>query len=367
MIVSLHPRLRFLGICLLACTAAFSARPARAQVVISEFMASNISVLQDEDLEYPDWIELHNTGPSTVNLAGWHLTDTAANLTRWTLPATNLPAGGFLIVHASGKDRTSPRLHANFSLSADGEYLALVRPDGTTIEHEYAPVFPPQFPDISYGLQTHGANPTLRAGLPGFLIYRTPGAANTCLPGPHPLYSPDSAARIDLTISQSDWDWLMYSPWDDPTAPSTSASATATSTSPSPTSASSAAATPAAKNSRAPSISSSTPSSRASGCSDLKRLNLNSDANDPSLARPKLAHDLSEVLDLQAPYGNHVGPGRLRPQLAPRQLGTPSSTPSATTPNPSTTSSSSSASAPTAATSTNAPSATTAPPWNTVD
>jgi hypothetical protein len=307
MIASLRPRLRFLGICLLAGTAGLAAHPARAQLVISEFMASNVSVLQDEDLEFSDWIELHNTGASSVDLAGWHLTDAADNLTRWTLPATHLSAGGFLVVFASGKDRAGPELHANFSLSADGEYLALVRPDGTTIEHEYAPAFPPQFPDISYGLQTHGANPTLRAGQPGFLIYRTPGAANTCLPGPHPLYSPDSAARIDLTISQTDWDWLMYSPLDesyrsvdirfrhgdiDLTVTNVGIQCRGN--------------TSRDKQPRSFNVAFNAfiPGQRLLG---LKRLNLNSDANDPSLARPKLAHDLSEALDLQAPYGNHVG------------------------------------------------------------
>ncbi len=308
MIVSLYPRFRLLAFCLLAGTAGFSARPARAQLVISEFMASNASVLQDEDLEFSDWIEIHNAGPSAVNLDGWHLTDAADNLTRWTLPATNLPAGGFLVVFASGKDRAGPELHANFSLSADGEYLALVRPDGTTIEHEYAPVFPPQFPDISYGLQTHGDNPTLRAGQPGFLIYRTPGAANTCLPGPHPLYSPDSAARIDLTISQSDWDWLH---WENPDTTSVRSvdirfrhgdiDLTVTNVGIQCRGNTSLKQYPRSFNI---SFNAFVPGQRLLG---MERLNLNADVNDPSLARPKLAHDLSEVLDLQAPYGNHVG------------------------------------------------------------
>ena len=31
------------------------------------------------------------------------------------------------------------------ALGAGGEYLALVRPDGTTVAHEFAPAFPPQY------------------------------------------------------------------------------------------------------------------------------------------------------------------------------------------------------------------------------
>ncbi|KKK81163.1 hypothetical protein LCGC14_2816240, partial [marine sediment metagenome] len=52
------------------------------------------------------------------------------------------------------KDRSDPagQLHANFRLEGDGEYLALVRPDGTTVEHAYAPAYPQQVADISYGV-----------------------------------------------------------------------------------------------------------------------------------------------------------------------------------------------------------------------
>src|SRR5262249_62316901 len=61
-------------------------------------------------------------------------------------PSTNVPPNGFLIVFASGKNRVVPGapLHANFSLNASGEYLALVKPDGVTIAREFAPRFPEQ-------------------------------------------------------------------------------------------------------------------------------------------------------------------------------------------------------------------------------
>jgi hypothetical protein len=39
-------------------------------------------------------------------------------------------------------------LHTNFRLSAGGEYLALVEPDGRTIVAEFAPLFAPQVPDV---------------------------------------------------------------------------------------------------------------------------------------------------------------------------------------------------------------------------
>lgn len=122
--------------------------------VITEFMASNSSTLEDEDGSSSDWIEIYNSGDSAGDLQGWCLTDSAKNLAKWVFPATPLPVGAYLVVFASSKDRrTSGReLHTNFSLGAGGEYLALVQPDRTTVVTEYAPKYPIQLTDISYGL-----------------------------------------------------------------------------------------------------------------------------------------------------------------------------------------------------------------------
>jgi hypothetical protein len=127
--------------------------PAFSQVIISEFMADNKHTLADEDGEYSDWIELYNTSTTTVNVAGWSLTDDSTHQLRWTLPSTNIAAKGFLVVFASGKNRTLPGtpLHTDFGLKASGEYLALLKPD-TSVATEFAPTFPAQYPDISYGL-----------------------------------------------------------------------------------------------------------------------------------------------------------------------------------------------------------------------
>ena len=126
----------------------------RAQdVEISEFLAINDGGLADEDGMRPDWIEIHNAGPATVDLGGWHLTDDALNLSKWTFPATNLAAGGYLVVFASDKNRAVAGLplHANFKLDEMGEYLALVAPDGATIASQFAPAYPRQRVNISAG------------------------------------------------------------------------------------------------------------------------------------------------------------------------------------------------------------------------
>jgi len=131
-----------------------------AALQISEFMASNDSTLADEDGDFSDWIEIRNTGASAVSLSGYHLTDNAANLTKWTFPAVNLNAGAYIVVFASNKDRTDPagELHTNFRLSSSGEYLGLVEPDGTTVASDFSPVYPPQFADESFGFGTPGSS-----------------------------------------------------------------------------------------------------------------------------------------------------------------------------------------------------------------
>src|SRR6266700_4241341 len=97
---------------------------AAEDVFISEFMAVNDSTLADEDGDFSDWIEIHNSGAVGVNLNGWFLTDKLSQLTEWRFPSTNLAPNGYLVVFASGKDRRVPGapLHTNFKLSSGGEY-----------------------------------------------------------------------------------------------------------------------------------------------------------------------------------------------------------------------------------------------------
>ena len=128
-----------------------------AEPIISEFGASNATTLLDGDGNASDWIELYNAGDESVDLAGWHLTDDQGDLTKWTFSSVSLGPEEFLVVFASGQDDpayvdAAGNLHTTFRLSREGEYLALVEPDGVTVASEYAPEFPPQFVDVSYGL-----------------------------------------------------------------------------------------------------------------------------------------------------------------------------------------------------------------------
>jgi hypothetical protein len=128
--------------------------PGAGGLVLNEVMTRNDSSWMTADGRFPDWIELYNPGPDTVNLLDWSLTDVATNLTKWRFPPTNIAPGGFVIVFASDKNHRVPGrpLHANFRLNDGGEYLALVGPDGTNVVSEFAPAFRPQFPNVSFGV-----------------------------------------------------------------------------------------------------------------------------------------------------------------------------------------------------------------------
>ena len=145
-------------------------------LIITEFLAANNSVLIDEDEDSSDWIEIHNTSQQPISLEGWCLTDEEDNLAKWQFPNITIESLGFVLVFASGKNRSNPEteLHANFKLDRNGDYLALVQPDKKTIATEFSPQYPAQINDVSYGqsmdLEIH---PYLTAESKGKMHFRT--------------------------------------------------------------------------------------------------------------------------------------------------------------------------------------------------
>lgn len=123
-------------------------------VIVSEFAASVQNSYRDYDDDSSDWIELTNLDSDSVDLQGWYLTDNADNLTRWRIPnETILTPGESVIVVASGKNVVAPtgEMHTNFRLDREGEYLALVGPNGTSIVWDSFPTYPELFEDVTYG------------------------------------------------------------------------------------------------------------------------------------------------------------------------------------------------------------------------
>ena len=193
-------------------------------LIISEFMASNNETLLDGNGSSSDWIEIYNQSSTTIALDGWYLTDDSTNLVKWQFPSgVSLDPGNYLIVFASGKTQqdfpdnypyidTTGYLHTNFALAADGEYLALVKPDGVTITSEFEQGgldYPEQFGDISFGLEEFNDNGV-------YFTLPTPGTVNgqgfagfvnkPKMSVPHGFYQ----NQFDLTITSTTEDASIY-------------------------------------------------------------------------------------------------------------------------------------------------------------
>jgi len=179
-------------------------------VVINEFMASNRSVVQDGEGLYNDWIELWNTTREAIDLSGWHLTDDVTDLNQWEFPeGTVIRSGEFLLVFASGEDYVDigQYLHTNFKLTGGGEYLGLTDRD-TRIVHEYAPGFPSQVNDQSYGLDTSGNLAAFDESTPGAANTTTPITGGVFFSETHGFF--DEAFELELSTA-TPGAWVAYS------------------------------------------------------------------------------------------------------------------------------------------------------------
>lgn len=161
---------------------AFRAPPAWAYFVdpdfgeqtlrITEFLADNEKGLKDEDGNREDWVEVRNLGREALQLEGWGLGTDLRGTGRWLFPRQILGAGDYLVVFASGKNRTNPvaPLHTGFKVPKSGGSLFLFKPDGT-VSSGFTN-YPVQLADRSYGLV-----PGL-TGLAGYFVTPTPGKKN---------------------------------------------------------------------------------------------------------------------------------------------------------------------------------------------
>ena len=147
-----------------------AALAASADVVISEVMASNGFF---ESGHAWDWVELYNDGSSSVNLSGWHFSDSKKNPLKWTFPqGTKLQAGKYLTVWCTGEEGLDPgkgsAFYTDFALSSGGETLILSDADGSEVLRlEY----PAQYGCVSWGRASG-------SGAYGFFEHPTRNAKN---------------------------------------------------------------------------------------------------------------------------------------------------------------------------------------------
>jgi len=147
----------------------------QGEVVINEFLAVNQNDTVDENGAHEDWIELYNATSNPLNLFGLYLSDTYANLTKFSFPENSvIQPNAYFMIWADEDNTTTGDLHCNFKLSSNGEALFISNAVGNILD------------SISFGIQTadhsmarcpNGTGPLVVVNSPSF------GGSNHCTDG----------------------------------------------------------------------------------------------------------------------------------------------------------------------------------------
>ena len=113
-------------------------------------------------------------GDAPFDVGGMYLTDDLLQPAKWQIPTgdagqTTIAPHGYLVIWAD-KDVADPGLHADFSLNAGGEDLALFDKDGVTLVDSIT--FDQQMANVSYGRFPDGNDSWW------FMTFPTPGGPN---------------------------------------------------------------------------------------------------------------------------------------------------------------------------------------------
>lgn len=136
------------------------------------YISETMSVSNSSSRSYgQDFIELHNSTPSTVSLEGYKLSSGDGEVC-FQFPAVEVGAGGYIIVYCNGTESTSVsgELTAPFKLNRSGEYIFLYDTSGICVDM------------INTGKQSYGCSRgRIEGNMQEQFIFETPtpGKANT--------------------------------------------------------------------------------------------------------------------------------------------------------------------------------------------
>ena len=140
------------------------------QVVINEIMQSNIDGVMDNLNEFPDsWVELYNSGSTTVNLQEYQLGITSNGDEAWTLPNYLLKSKQFALIYC---DKEATGWHTNFRLESGKGGEVYLFHLGTIID-QLTDLPKQPAPNIAYGRQSNGDTTW------GYQLKPSPKASNT--------------------------------------------------------------------------------------------------------------------------------------------------------------------------------------------
>jgi gliding motility-associated-like protein len=189
-----------------------------SQVVINEYSCSNINGPTDAFGENEDWVELYNTGSTTVDLSGYYLSDNDNNLTKWQIPSgVTIAPNGYKMIFCSGRGVISGNeIHPKFNLSqTENEWIILSTPASVSID--YLEITQMTKQNHSIGRQTDGSttwklflNPTPNAPNSGGINFYTATPVFSVTPGFYTstqtvsITCPNGSATIRYTTDGSE-------------------------------------------------------------------------------------------------------------------------------------------------------------------
>ena len=148
---------------------ATSIATAPAQVVINELMQSNIDCIMDDINEFPDsWVELYNSGTTSVNLNQYAISDKDNADKAWKLPGITLKPGKHILVYC---DKVENGLHTPFRLESGKGCNVYLFNNGKVIDKVEGLKKQPA-PNIAYGRKTDAGDTW------GYMATPTPAATN---------------------------------------------------------------------------------------------------------------------------------------------------------------------------------------------
>ena len=121
----------------------------QGNLYINEIVASNNYTHASKDGNYYDYIELYNGNDYAVNLSGYRLADSMAEINKWHFGNIEIEPHEYLIIYASKKDSctTKDDCHTNFKLKSAGETLLLADSNGNIINKVR---YPELINDVAY-------------------------------------------------------------------------------------------------------------------------------------------------------------------------------------------------------------------------
>ena len=184
-------------------------------VWLNEVQPANLTGPTDNFGEHDPWTEIFNAGASPFSLAGYYLTDTYTNLTKWAMPSTASVAGSNLLVvwcDAQANQSIVSAPHTSFRLTDGFGQLALTRITNGG----------PQIVDyLTYtNLPSNWSYGDFPDGQPFYrqaMFTATPGAANTNASGPLIVFinewMADNATTLTDPADGQFEDWFeIYNP-----------------------------------------------------------------------------------------------------------------------------------------------------------